>query len=146
MPRIHDLCITFSPRFSEQKSFKATPTPPPKAHNKELVWFNHAVEYLTLPANFKLIILKRGKVNFPESTWKLTARDIYIPSLTEGRSRLKSMVMQSSRQWTHNHHLHSSGPATAHAICLLPHGSVLGICCESEYLALDTIRMKDTSP
>lgn len=141
--------LHFHPDFQNKKA-SSDSYPPQKAHNKELAWFNHAVEYLTLPANFKLIILKRGKdqkliFQSLHENWQLN-RDIYTPSLIEGRSRLKSVVTQSSRQWTHNHPLHSSGPATAHTICLLPHGSVLGICCESEYLALDMIRMKDTSP
>lgn len=66
------LYTTFVPQFSKIKNSKTTPiypllapllTPPKKKKksHEDLVWFDNAVEHLTLPANFKWLILKRGK-------------------------------------------------------------------------------------
>lgn len=55
MPRMHDLYITFLFQYSKQKKLQneSFPHSPQKIQKKELAWFNHVVEYLTLPAYFK---------------------------------------------------------------------------------------------
>lgn len=55
MPRMHDLYITFLFQYSKQKKLQneSFPHSSQKIQKEELAWFNHIVEYLTLPAYFK---------------------------------------------------------------------------------------------
>lgn len=121
-----------------------------KECKEELAWCNHTVEYWILPANFKLIFLKRdkGQTLSSQSLHKnchLAGTAVWLASLKEDTVwSQQSCSLLASR---HNprlictaldlHSTHHLSPA---------YGSGLGTCRESEYLALAMIRMKDTNP